>query len=156
MLKKGWAYNMNPYLKSFLHRGFIFSGLGPIIAGLIYVIIESTGTELNLRGSDVLLAIVTTYIMAFVHAGSGVFNEIEKWGKAKAILCQMSSIYIVYMGGYLINHWIPLHYRIILIFTCSFIVGYLIIWFSVYFISKKNTDKLNEKLKIEQETGNNE
>ena len=142
---------MNPYLRTFLHRGLIFSGLGPILAGIIYVILELSGVDLNLSGLDVLKAILTTYVMAFIHAGSGVFNEIEKWGKAKAILCQMSSIYIVYMGGYLINNWIPLDYKVILIFTGSFIFGYLIIWFTVYFITKRNTEKLNEKLKLEQE-----
>ena len=141
---------MNPYVKSFLHRGLIFAGFGPIVAGIVYFCLELSGTKLNLSGGEVLLAIGTTYVMAFVHAGSSVFNEIEKWGKAKSILCQMSSIYGVYMIGYLINNWIPLDYRFILIFTGCFIVGYLIIWFSVYFAMKKNSDKLNEKLKIKQ------
>ena len=142
---------MNPYIKTFIHRGLIFSGLGPVVSGIVYVALELSGVKLELSGFDVLLAIVSTYIMAFVHAGSSVFNEIEKWGKAKSILCQMSSIYIVYIVGYLINHWIPFDYRVILFFTASFVLGYLIIWFSVYFISKKNTNKLDEKLKLEQE-----
>ena len=141
---------MNPYVRSYLHRGLIFGGFGPIVAGIVYVFIELSGTALNLTGWEVLLAIVSTYVMAFVHAGSSVFNDVEKWGKAKSILCQMSSIYAVYMVGYLINRWIPLDYRVILIFTGSFIGGYLIIWFTVYFIMKKNTDKLNEKLMLEQ------
>jgi hypothetical protein len=151
MLKKGWAYNMNPYVKEFLHRGLMFSGLGPIVAGIVYFSIELSGTKLNLSGTDVLLAIISTYILAFVQAGSSVFNMIEKWGKAKSLLCQMSSIYAVYMGAYLINRWIPFDYRIILIFTISFVTCYLIIWFTVFFIMKKNTKKLNEKLLEQQE-----
>lgn len=141
---------MNPYVKSFLHRGLIFAGFGPIVAGLVYLFLEISGTKINISGYEIALAIVTTYIMAFVHAGSSVFNEIEKWGKAKSALFQMTSIYTVYMVGYLINRWIPLDYRFILIFTGSFVGGYLIIWFTVYFITKKNSDKLNEKLKQRQ------
>ena len=141
---------MNPYVKSFLHRGLIFAGFGPIVSGLVYLFLEISGTKINISGYEIALAIVTTYIMAFVHAGSSVFNEIEKWGKAKSALFQMTSIYTVYMVGYLINRWIPLDYRFILIFTGSFVGGYLIIWFTVYFINKKNSDKLNEKLKQKQ------
>ena len=151
MLKKGWAYNMNPYVRSYLHRGLIFGGFGPIVLGIVYLIISLTGTPLNLSGFDLLLGIISTYVIAFVHAGSSVFNEVEKWGKAKSMLCQLSSLYVVYTGGYLINHCLPLDYRVILIFTGSFILGYLIIWFTVYLVTRKMTNKLNEKLKLEQE-----
>lgn len=151
MLKKGWAYNMNPYVKEYIKRGLIFSGLGPIVAGIVYVIIEMSGVKLNLTGVEVLLAVVSTYIMAFVQAGSSVFNTIENWGKAKSILFQMTSIYAVYIIGYLINRWIPLDFRIILIFTASFVTIYLIIWFIVYFFVRKEAKKLNEKLIQNQE-----
>lgn len=143
---------MNPYVRSFLHRGLLFGGLGPIVLGIVYIFIELSGTKLNLNGFEILLAILTTYVIAFVQAGSSVFNEVEKWGKAKSMLCQLSVIYAVYMIGYAINHWIPFEYLAIIIFTSAFVLGYLIIWFSVYFITKKMTNKLNEKLKIEQES----
>ena len=142
---------MNIYVKMFLHRGLIFSGLGPIVAGIIYLILEASGTKLNLSGFDVFLAILTTYIMAFVQAGSSVFNAIEKWGKAKSLLCQMSSIYVIYIIGYSINHWIPFRLDVILIFTISFVTMYLAVWFTVYLITKKESKKLNEKLKFKQE-----
>ena len=142
---------MNPYVKTFLHRGLMFSGLGPIIAGIVYLSIELSGTRLNLTGVEIFLAILTTYIIAFVQAGSSVFNEIEKWGKAKSALFQMTSIYVVYVIGYLINRWIPLDYKIILIFTGIFVGGYLTILLTVYLITKKVSNKLNEKLKLKQE-----
>ena len=146
MLKKGWAYNMNPYLKEFLHRGLIFSGLGPIIAGIVYLILELSQVKLDLNGIQIFVAILTTYIIAFVHAGTSVFHQIEKWGPAKSLLCQLLSLYIVYIVGYLINRWIPLDFIVILIFTGAFIGGYLIIWFSIYFTMKKSSSKLKEKL----------
>ena len=87
---------MNPYVKSFIHRGLIFSGLGSIVSGIVYLCLELSGVKLELSGFDFLLATISTYIMAFVQAGSSVFNEIEKWRKAKSILFQMSSIYCLY------------------------------------------------------------
>ncbi len=142
---------MNHYVKEFLHRGLIFSGLGPIVAGIVYVCLELSGTKLNLNGYEVFLAILTTYVIAFVQAGSSVFHTVEKWGKAKGALFQMIAIYVVYIGGYLANRWIPFEYIAILIFTGVFVLAYLGIWFSVYFITKKDTKELNEKLKIAQE-----
>ena len=141
---------MNFYVKEYIKRGLTFSGLGPIVAGIVYVLIEKSGVDLKLTGTDVLLAIVSTYIMAFVQAGASVFNSIDKWGKAKALFWQMSTIYIVYVIGYLINRWIPFDWIIILIFTVSFIVCYLTVWTTVYLIVRKETKKLNEKLKENQ------
>ena len=127
---------MNCYVKEYIKRGLTFSGLGPVVAGIVYVIIEKSGVDLKLSGTDVLLAIVSTYIMAFVQAGASVFNTIEKWGKAKSLFWQMSTIYVVYVCGYLINRWIPLDWIVILIFTISFIVCYLTVWTVVYFAVK--------------------
>ena len=151
MLKKGWAYNMNLYVKEFLKRGLIFSGLGPVIAGIVYLCIEKTGVDLKLTGFNVFLAIITTYIIAFVQAGSSVFNQIDSWSKAKSLLLQMTSIYVVYMGGYLINNWIPFKIEVIIIFTCIFVALYLSIWLTVYFINKNVSKKLNAKLNNELE-----
>ena len=137
---------MNKYVKEFLKRGLMFSGLGPIVAGIIYLCIENSGTSLNLSGWEVFLAILSTYIMAFVHAGSGVFHLIEKWSRAKAMLCQMSSIYVIYMAGYLINSWIPLDWRVILGFTVAFVVGYFAICLIVFLSMDRVSKKLNDKL----------
>lgn len=151
MLKKGWAYNMNLYVKEFLKRGLIFSGLGPVTAGIVYLCIENSGVDLKLTGFNVFLAIITTYIIAFVQAGSSVFNQIDSWSKAKSLLLQMTSIYVVYMGGYLINNWIPFKIEVIIIFTCIFVALYLSIWLTVYFINKNVSKKLNAKLNNELE-----
>jgi len=141
---------MKPFIKTFLLRGLIFSGLGPIIAGIVYLCLDLSNVDVVISGKEVFMGILTTYIIAFVHAGSSAFNEIEKWGKAKALLCQLSCIYVIYLVGYLINNWIPFDFKVILIFTIALIVGYLIIWFTIYFIVKNYTKKLNEKLIIKQ------
>ena len=146
MLSKGWVYNMNYYVKEFIKRGLIFSGFGPIIVGIVYLCIEGSGVDLKLNASTLFLAIITTYIIAFVQAGSSVFNQIESWSKAKSLFFQMTSIYVVYMGGYLINNWIPFKIEVIIIFTCVYIAAYLTIWLTVYFITKNTSKKLNSKL----------
>ncbi len=143
---------MNYYVKEFLKRGLIFSGFGPIIAGIIYLCIEGSGVDLKLDAPTVFLAIITTYIIAFVQAGSSVFNQIETWPKAKSAFFQMTSIYVVYIGGYLINKWIPFKLQVIIIFTSVYVAAYLTIWLTVYFINKNVSKKLNEKLNNELES----
>ena len=143
---------MNPYVKKFLKRGMMFSGLGPIVAGITYLILDLTGTDIKLSGGDILLAIITTYVIAFVQAGSSVFGEVDTWGPVKGLIFQLLSIYLVYTVGYLVNRWIPLDYKVILIYTGIFIAVFLTVWFSIYFTVKKRTEKLNEKLKQQQES----
>ena len=152
MLSKGWDYNMNKYVKEFLHRGLMFSGFGPIVAGIVYLCIESSGTDLNLDAPTVFFAILTTYIIAFVQAGSSVFNEVESWSRIKGLLLQLISIYVFYTVGYLLNNWIPFKIEVIIIFTAILIGAFLSVWLSVYFITKKVTKKLNDKLNNELES----
>lgn len=151
MLSKGWESNMNYYVKEFLKRGLIFSGLGPIVAGIVYVIIELSGTKLSLSGFEVFLAILTTYIIAFVQAGSSVFNQVEKWSKVKSMFFQLISIYVVYIGGYLLNKWIPFKIEVIIIVSVTLIAIFLIIWLTVFLITKKVSKNLNDKLNAEIE-----
>lgn len=137
---------MNKYLKDFLLRGMMFGGFGPIILGIIYFILSKTINEFSLDGSEVLLGIVSTYLLAFVHAGASVFNQIEHWSVPKSLFCHFSSLYAVYVFFYIVNSWIPFEWGVIGIFTAIFIVTYFIIWFTVYFIVKSTEKKLNSVL----------
>ena len=139
------------YLKEFLKRGLMFSGFGPIIVGIVYLSLEASGVDLNLNAKTIFLAIISTFIIAFIQAGSSIFNQIEEWSKVKSLFFQMTSIYIVYIGGYLINNWIPFKIEVILIFSAVYFLTFLSIWISAYFINKKITKKLNEKLNNELE-----
>ena len=137
---------MKSFFKTFVHRGLLFAGFGPLIAGIVYLVLDLSGVNYDLTGKEVFMGIFTTFIIAYIHAGSSAFNDIEKWGKAKAMLCQLACIYVIYLAGYLINNWIPFNYKVILIFTICIVVGYLIIWFSIYFAVRRYSNKLNEKL----------
>lgn len=138
---------MNGYLKKFLHRGLIFGGLGPIIAGIVYFILSLTLDDFSLGGGEVLLAIVSTYILAFLQAGASVFNQIEEWPLAKSLLCHFITVYFAYMGCYLVNAWIPFDIVFVLIFTAIFIVTYLIIWLAVFLSVKAVSRRLNKQIR---------
>ena len=137
---------MNGYLKKFLHRGLIFGGFGPIICGIVFLVISKTSESFSLSGSEVFLAIISTYILAFVHAGASIFNQIEEWPLAKSLLCHFSSLYAAYVICYISNSWIPFDPKVILIFTAIFVVLYFIIWITVYCCVKSASKKLNSKL----------
>ena len=138
---------MNKYLKEFLHRGMMFGGFGPIVVGIIYLVISCTTEGFSLGSFEVFTAIVSTYLLAFIHAGVSVFNQIEDWPVARSLLCHLSTLYVAYMGCYLINSWIPFDFKVILVFTLSFIVLYFVIWFIVVAAIKQTQNKLNSKLK---------
>ena len=138
---------MNKYLKEFFHRGLIFAGFGPIILGIIFFILSKTLDDFYISGEQILLGIVSTYILAFVHAGVTVFNQIEHWSLPKSLFCHFGSLYAVYVLCYVLNSWIPFEWGVIGIFTAIFVTAFFVIWFTVYFIVRATGKKLNATLK---------
>ena len=63
---------MNIYLKRFLQRGIAFGGFGPIILGIVFLVLSFTVSDFSLGGREVFLAIVSIYVLAFVQAGASV------------------------------------------------------------------------------------
>ena len=134
------------YVKNFMLRGLLFGGLGPIVFGVICVF-ASRESKVNLTGTEVCISILSTYILAFVQAGTSVYKDVEKWSMVKASGLQLLTLYVVYKMCYLINSWIPFEWYVILIYTISFVITYFVIWLVVYIVVKKSTKELNEKLK---------
>lgn len=124
----------------------MFGGFGPIIAAIVYLIISYTSEDFSLGGFDVFVAVISTYLLAFVQAGASVFNQIEKWSLAKASLCHMLSIYAAYICCYLVNSWIPFDIAVVGIFTAIFVAGYFVIWLTVFFTVKATITKMNKNL----------
>ena len=137
---------MNKYVKTFLQRGLTFGGFGPIVAGIVYVCLQNSIPDFSLTGGEVCIAIISTYILAFLQSGAGVFNQIEHWGIAKSMLCNFSTVYVAYVLCYVLNSWIPFEPMAILIFTAIFVVSYFVICISVYIGIKATSKKLNAKL----------
>ena len=138
---------MNIYLKRFLQRGITFGGFGPIILGIVFLILSSTINDFSLGGREVCLAIISTYILAFVQAGASVFNQIEEWPIAKCTAIHFLTLYVVYVGCYLLNSWIPFDINVVLIFTVIFAAVYLAIWLTVVISIKATSKKLNKKIR---------
>jgi len=138
---------MNNYVKSFLHRGLMFGGFGPIVVGIIFFIISITEGDFSLAGTEVLLAIISTYMLAFVHAGASVFHQIEHWSLAKSVFFHFLTLYLAYSACYVANSWIPFEPMMLVIFTAIFAAVYLIIWFTVFFIVRSTEKKLNKRLR---------
>ena len=137
---------MNKYVKKFLHRGFMFGGFGPIVAGIVYLFIDLSGTALMLDGFDLFMGILSTYLLAFIQAGASVFNQIESWPLSRSLLFHLGSIYLAYVGAYLVNSWIPFEPLVLLIFTAAFLVTYFAIWLTVYFITRAVSKRMNERI----------
>ena len=137
---------MNRYLKEFLHRGLMFGGLGPIVTSIVYICIEYFNGTFSLSASELCLAVISTYFLAFIQAGVSVFNQIEHWPLPKSLLCHFGLLYITYILCYVINTWIPFSMNVILIFTAIFVVTYFIIWICVYFSIKVISAEMNKKL----------
>lgn len=130
---------MNKYAKTFLHRGLIFGGFGPIVAGVVLACVPAG----HLTGGQVLLAVVSTYLLAFVHAGVSVFNQIEHWPLAKSLFCHFGSLYLAYSLCYLVNSWIPFDPLVLLIFTAAFAGIYFVVWGIVVLCLRSTGKKMN-------------
>ena len=134
-------------VRDFFFRGLLFGGFGPVIAGIIYLILHFTLEDLTLTGLQVFTVIVSTYLLAFVHAGASVFNQIESWPLAKSTLCHFGVLYIAYVLCYVINSWIPFEPLVLGIFTAIFAVGYAVIWLAVYVSIRVTVKRLNRSLR---------
>lgn len=134
---------MNKYAKEFLNRGLLFAGFGPVVAGVVLACVPAE----SLTGGQVLLAVVSTYLLAFIHAGASVFNQIEHWPLAKSLFCHFGSLYLAYSLCYLVNCWIPFEPLVLAVFTAIFAVTYFVVWGIVYLCIHTTEKKMNQKLK---------
>ena len=133
---------MNKYVKEFLHRGLMFSGLGCIIAAIII----SSEPSLVHDGKTVLTAIVSTYFLAFIHAGTSVFHMVEGWSAVKSAFFQLLTLYVSYLACYLANSWLNFSMAVVGIFTAVFVAGYLLVWTIVYISVRETSKKMNAQL----------
>jgi hypothetical protein len=93
------------------------------------------------------MAIISTYLLAFVHAGASVFTGIEEWGLAKSFACHFAVLYAAYSICYLANDWVPRSVGGFVFFTGVFVVFYLLVWAIVLISVKAASKKLNKNLK---------
>ena len=137
---------MKRYRKEFLLRGMMFGGFGPVILAVVYYIVNKTGVQTVFSGDEVIRGILSVYLLAFVHAGASVFNQIEEWGISKSIGAHFSVLYLAYSVCYLVNSWIPFDIKVFGFFTLIFITVYFVVWAIVYLCIKRSSKLINSKL----------
>lgn len=133
-------------VRDFFLRGLIFGGSGPLVLGIVYLCLHTSLENLTLTGAEVFWGILSTYLLAFIHAGSGVFHKIESWSPCKSCLCQMSLLYASYVLCYVLNNWLPFEPIAIVVFTAIFVVGYGAICLVVYLCVHAAAKRLNRSL----------
>ena len=142
---------MKKTVLEFIRRGLIACGFGPLVLAVFYLILHHQGLIDTLTVPEVCLGIVSLSALAFIAGGMNVLYQIERLPLMVAILIHGVILYLSYLATYLLNGWLGQGITPILVFSGIFAVGYLAVWAVIYFITRRNTQKLNEMLKKKQE-----
>lgn len=135
---------MKMFWKEFVKRGMVAAWGGPAILCIVWACIQAAGVIDTLDVNTVILAVLSSMLMAFVAAGISVVYQMEQLPKGMAALIQMAVLYVDYLVIYLMNGWMPL--KAVGLFTVLFLVGFGIIWAIIYLTIRNSVKKLNEQL----------
>ena len=141
---------MKNIVKEFLRRGIAACGLGPIVLAILYLILQHNGVVESLTVNEVCVGILSLSALAFIAGGMNVIYQIEQLPLMVAVLIHGGVLYVSYLATYLLNDWLDWGTAPVLVFTGIFVIGYLLIWAIIYSITKRNTDRINEILKLKQ------
>ena len=141
---------MKKNVLEFIRRGLVACSLGPIVLGVLYLILQQQGAIETLTVNEVCTGIFSLSVLAFVAGGMNFIYQIEQIPLMVAILIHGSVLYISYLTTYLLNDWLKWDLSSVLVFSGIFVFGYLVIWAIIYSIIKKDTAKINEVLKQKQ------
>lgn len=142
---------MKKIVLEFFHRGMVACGFGPIVLAVLYLVLHRQGVIETLTVDQVCLEIFTISALAFVVGGMNVIYQVERLPLMVAILIHGGVLYASYLVTYLVNGWLEKDATPILTFTGIFALGYLVVWAVIYFVTKRNTEKVNELLKQKQQ-----
>ena len=142
---------MKRFILDFFRRGIIACGFGPIVLAALYLILHYKGLIDTLTVNQVCTGIFSITALAFTAGGMNAVYRIERLPLMWAISIHGIILYFSYLGVYLINDWIDWGLNSILVFSGIFVAGYLVIWAIIYYVTKRNTKKLNEMLKEKQQ-----
>ena len=141
---------MKKYVKEFIHRGLMAAVGGPVVIAIICLCIQANGEMTTVTINEVVLAILTSALLAFIAAGISVIYQIETLPLMWACFIHAIVLYLDYLIIYLINGWMKTDIGVIMIFTLCFVGGYAVIWSLIYFLSiRPSINKMNRKLQEE-------
>ena len=142
---------MKKFVLEFVRRGLIATGLGPIVLAIVYLILKQSAAIDTLTVNQVCIGIFSLSALAFIAGGMNAIYQVERMPLMTAILIHGGTLYIGYLGTYLLNDWLDFGVIPIIVFTAIFVVGYIVIWAIICSIIRRNTAKLNEMLKKKQQ-----
>ncbi len=142
---------MKKFVLDFVRRGLIATGLGPIVLAIVYLILKQSAAIDTLTVNQVCIGIFSLSALAFIAGGMNAIYQVERMPLMTAILIHGGTLYIGYLGTYLLNDWLDFGVIPVIVFSAIFVVGYIVIWAIIYSIIRRNTAKLNEMLKKKQQ-----
>ena len=134
----------------FIRRGLMACGFGPVILAVLYLILRYNGVVETLTVNEVCTGIFSISALAFIAGGMNVIYQVERLVLTHAIFIHGCVLYINYLATYLLNGCIEWGITPIGVFSGIFVVGYIAVWAIIYFVTKRNTKKLNDILEQKQ------
>lgn len=141
---------MKEKVLEFVQRGLSACGLGPIVLAIVYLVLQQQDSLGLLTVNEVCRGIFSLTALAFIVGGMGVIYQIERLPLMVAILIHGCVLFASYLITYLVNGWLKSERIPVMMFTVIFVLGYLLIWVFIYIANRKNTARVNEKLKQKQ------
>lgn len=135
---------MKKFMKDFCIRGLMFAWGGPFITAIVWLSLYASRKIDALSVYQVVIGIFTTTFLAFIAAGVTAIHQMDTIPKPFAALIHASVLYIDYLGIYLLNGWMKPDY--LWIFTICFLLGFAIIWLSIYIPNRIRVEKMNKML----------
>ena len=142
---------MKKNVLEFIRRGLIACGFGPMILAVLYLILQNQAGMESLTVNQVCIGIFSISALAFIAGGMNVVYQIEQLPLMWAILLHSCVLYFSYLGTYLVNDWLEWGKAPIMVFTGIFGLGYLAVWAVIYFLTRRNTEKINMALREKQQ-----
>ena len=142
---------MKKLVLEFFRRGLMACGFGPLVLAVFYLTLRHHADVQTLTVNQVCLGIFSLSALAFIAGGMNIVYQIERLPLMVAILIHGSILYVSYLITYLVNGWLEWGVTPVLMFSVIFLLGYFIIWAIIYSVIKRNTSKVNEMLKKNQQ-----
>ena len=137
---------MKKIFTEFFRRGIVAMGFGPLVLAAIYLILHRNGVAETFAVPQICQEIFSLSALAFIAGGMNVVYHIERLPLMVAIFIHGCVLYVCYLLTYLVNGWLAWGTAPILVFSAIFVLGYLVIWAGIYFVTKKNTEEVNALL----------
>ena len=91
-----------------------------------------------------LIEIVGSAVFGIISMGGSVCYDIESWSLIRATITHYVTVMIAFFIADFVLGWFP--HRVLLVITIAMTIIYIIIWFVMYSIGKKNINEMNADL----------